>query len=68
MFDTNILIFNVIFTSFGLGYFLYAKKNKKAISLLSWIILMIYPYFITDLFYLIWIGVILLVLPFIIKV
>ncbi len=68
MFDTNILIFNVIFTSFGLGYLLYARKNKKAVSLLSWIILMIYPYFITDLFYLISIWLVLLILPFIIKV
>ena len=34
----------VVFGSFGLGYFVYGKKQKKTVPLVSGIVLMVYPY------------------------
>jgi len=56
------------FISFlGLVYFGYGKKNWKLVALFCWIIMMVYPYFVYKLLYLILIGVVLCVLPFVIK-
>ena len=68
MFDTNILYTSLIFSSFWIWYFIYWKKAWKLIPLISGIILMIYPYFITNVYYSIIIWVILIILPFFIKI
>lgn len=67
MFDTNILMAWIIFGSIWMWFFIYWKKQQKIIPLLSWILLMIYPYFFSNIYYLIWIGIILTIIPFIIK-
>jgi hypothetical protein len=67
MFDTNILMAWIIFGSIWMWFFIYWKKQQKIIPLLSWISLMIYPYFFSNIYYLIWIGIILTIIPFIIK-
>jgi len=67
MFDTNTLMIWIIFGSIWMWFFIYWKKDKKIIPLLSWILLMIYPYFFSNIYYLIWIGIILTIIPFIIK-
>jgi len=51
MFDTSTLMSSMIFGSIGMWYFMYWKKDNKIIPLLSGVILMIYPYFITNIYY-----------------
>lgn len=68
MFDTNTLMIGILFGSFWIGYFIYWKKNRRSIPLLCGIILMIYPYFITDLLYLFGIWMFLMIIPLFIKV
>ncbi|MDD4152040.1 MAG: hypothetical protein PHR68_05475 [Candidatus Gracilibacteria bacterium] len=65
--DTNLLYARMIFGAFGLGYFTYGKKNNKVVALLSGIILMAYPYFVTNIYYVIAIGIFFVILPFIIR-
>ncbi len=67
MFDTNTLYTSLIFSSIWMGYFIYGKKAPNLIALFSWIILMIYPYFINNIYYSIIIWIILILIPFIIK-
>ncbi len=67
MFDTNLLIVWLLFSSIWMGYFIYWKKDQNYIILISWLILMIYPYFITNIYISITIWFIFLVIPFIIK-
>jgi len=68
MFDTSILMSSLIFGSIGMWYFIYWKKDNKVIPLLSGIILMIYPYFITNIYYSVWLWIFLMIIPFFIRI
>jgi hypothetical protein len=65
--DTNLLFAWIIFGAFGMWYFVYGKQNSKVIALLSGIALMIFPYFVTNIYYVVAIWLFLIVLPFIIR-
>jgi len=68
MLDTNTIYTSLIFSSFWMWYFIYWKKAWKLIPLISWIILMIYPYFVENIYYSLSIWIILLILPIFIKI
>ncbi|MEX0963909.1 MAG: hypothetical protein WDZ52_07720 [Pseudohongiellaceae bacterium] len=63
MFDTSYLLISLIFSSLGLGYFIYGKKQKHKIAFYSGLGLMLYPYMISDPIMLIVIGIALLFAP-----
>ena len=65
--NTSTLMLGVLFGSIGLGFFVYGKKKKVIIPVLSGIGLMVFPYFISDVFIFVTVGVILVALPFVIK-
>ncbi|MEG0347720.1 MAG: amino acid transport protein [Acinetobacter sp.] len=44
--NTTQFFLGVIFSSIGLGYFLYGKKQKMTVPLTVGLVLMIFPYFI----------------------
>lgn len=48
MFDTNYLLISLIFSSIGLGYFIYGKKQKHTVAYYTGLCLMACPYIITD--------------------
>jgi hypothetical protein len=62
--DTATIMWGVILGSIGLGFFVYGKKQKAAIPLLSGIGLMVLPYFISNLYLLILSSIILIAVPF----
>ena len=55
----------ILISTFGLGYFIYGKKSTDFHFLIFGIILMIYPYFLSNPVYTIVIGLVLLAAPFI---
>lgn len=61
------LMWSVVFGAFGMGYFVYGRKQKRYVALLSGIALCVYPYFVANLYVLIAIGVALMALPFLIR-
>lgn len=61
------LLWNVVLSSFGLGYFIYGKKQAKALPLACGIGLMIFPYFIDQAWALFAIGGLLLALPWLLR-
>jgi len=63
MLDPTYIFVSLIFSSIGLGYFIYGKKQKNKISFYSGIGLMVYPYFIANLIMLVIAGVVLMLLP-----
>lgn len=65
--DANLLYAGIIFGAFGMGYFVYGKQNSKVVALLSGIALMVFPYFVTNIYYVLAIWIFLIVLPFIIR-
>lgn len=66
--DFGSLMWGILFGSFGMGYFVYGKKQKKMVPLASGIILCVFPYFIQNTGLVIIIGAIFIALPFIIKI
>ena len=64
---TSTLIWGVLLGSIGLGFFVYGKKQKAIIPLLSGIGLMTFPYFISNIYILVLSSVVLIALPFFIK-
>ena len=65
--DTTQLLLGVLFSSIGLGYFLYGKKQKVVVPLVCGIILMIFPYFIDNTTLIIMIGTLFSILPYFIR-
>jgi len=62
--DTAWWIWNILFSSIGLAFFVYGKKQKAILPLLCGIALMAYPYFVNTLTPLVAIGVVLVAIPF----
>lgn len=63
MFDTSYLLISLVFSSIGLGYFIYGKKQKHKIAFYSGICLMFYPYMISEPIWLIVTGIALMFAP-----
>ena len=62
--NTATLIWGLIFGSIGFGYFIYGKKQKRGVPFASGVGLMVFPYFVTNSYLLVLIGVALLALPY----
>lgn len=61
------LIFSTIFGSIGVGYFIYGKKQEKMIPLFAGIGLCAFPYFVSNVFLMVLVGIILTVVPWLIR-
>jgi hypothetical protein len=62
------LLWGLLFGSFGLGFFVYGKKQKAVVPLVCGLALMIFPYFISNTILLVLIGVSLIALPYFVKI
>jgi hypothetical protein len=61
------LLWGLLFSSVGLGYFLYGKKQKAVVPLVCGLALIIYPYFISNVPLLVGIGVVLMAIPYFLR-
>ncbi len=67
MFDISTLMWGMIFGLIGLGFFIYGKKQSSIVPLLCGMALMVFPYFVSNIYVLIGVGIVLIVLPFVIR-
>jgi hypothetical protein len=65
--NTSVLLWGLLFSSIGLGFFLYGKKQRAVVPLVCGIALMVYPYFIANVTVLIVIGVVLAAVPYFLR-
>jgi predicted membrane protein len=65
--DVGVLLWGLLFSSIGLGFFLYGKKQRAVVPLVCGLVLMIYPYFIPNAIALVAIGVVLIAVPYFFK-
>ena len=61
------LFLGVIFSSIGLGYFLYGKKQKMTVPFVVGLFLMVFPYFIENNALLGGIGLLLSAIPYFLR-
>lgn len=62
--NTAWLLWNVVFSSIGMGYFIYGKKQSVLMPLICGIALMIFPYFTSTAMIEFLIGSVLTALPY----
>ncbi len=58
------LVWSVLFSGIGIGFFSYGRKQKSVIPLLAGVALMAYPYFMPNVTVLVILGVLLLAIPY----
>lgn len=61
------LFWGILFSSVGLGYFLYGKKQQRMLPLLCGLALMVYPYLVSNTLALVGLGVLLSAVPYFIR-
>ena len=61
------LLLGVLFSSIGLGYFIYGKKQKVIVPFVCGLILMIFPYFIENAWLIMLVGSVFMGLPYFIR-
>jgi hypothetical protein len=62
--STSQLVWAMLFGSIGVGFFVYGKKQKVVMPLVTGIALLIFPYFIPNVYFMVIVGVALLALPY----
>jgi len=60
------LIFSILFGSIGMGYFVYGKKQQAFVPLVAGLALCIFPYFVSSVYLMVLVGLVLTVLPWVI--
>ena len=66
--DQALLLWGLLFSSVGMGFFIYGRKQKRAVPLVCGIVLMVYPYFVPSTIWLVVIGVVLCAVPYFVRV
>jgi hypothetical protein len=61
------LLLSVVFSSIGAGYALYGKKQRQVVPLLIGLILCVYPYFVSNGYALLGVGLLLTVVPWFLR-
>lgn len=61
------LLWGLLFSSIGLGFSIYGRRQRAVVPLLCGIALMVYPYFVANVMLLVGIGVVLIAIPYFIR-
>lgn len=66
--DASLLFWGLIFSSIGIGFFVYGKKQQAIVPLLCGLALMIFPYFVSNVLVLVVVGVALMAIPYFVRI
>lgn len=58
----------MLFGSVGLGFFVYGKKQKAVVPLISGIALMVFAYVVSNVYILVIVGIVFVVIPYFIRI
>ncbi len=65
--SASLLLWGVLFSSIGMGYFIYGKKQNATVPLVCGIALMIIPYFISSVMVMVLLCAALVAVPYFIR-
>ena len=68
MSGTALLMWGMLFGAIGFGFFLYGKKQKSVVPLITGIALCVIPYFIANVYALVIVGVILVAIAYFVRI
>jgi predicted membrane protein len=66
--DASSLFWGLVFGSIGLGFFIYGKKQKAVVPFICGLILMVIPYFVSNMILLVVLGIALMAVPYFVRV
>ena len=66
--STAVLLWGLLFGAIGFGFFLYGKKQKAVVPLITGIALCVVPYFIANVYALVLVGVVLMAIPYFVRI
>jgi predicted membrane protein len=66
--STSLLIWILLFSSIGLGFFVYGKKQRAVVPLVCGVALMLFPYFVSNTILVVAIGVVLMAIPYFFRI
>jgi len=61
------IIWGMVFGAIGLGFFVYGRRQKSVVPLLTGVALFIFPYFIANSFLLVIVGIALIAVPYFVR-
>ena len=61
------LMLSVLFSSIGAGYFLYGRKQRQIVPLLIGFALCVYPYFLSNAYAIVVVGMLLTAVPWFLR-
>jgi hypothetical protein len=64
---TATLLWGLLFSSIGIGFSLYGKKQRAPVPLVCGLALVFFPYFVTNTFALVAVGTVLVALPYFVR-
>jgi hypothetical protein len=67
MASTALLVWGLLFSSIGLGYFVYGRRQGANVPLVCGIALVSFPYFVPSVVPMVGIGGLLVALPFVLR-
>lgn len=66
--DQAVLLWGLLFGSIGIGFLVYAKQQRAVVPLVAGLALTIYPFFVTNVYVLVFIGLLLTAAPYFIRI
>ncbi len=66
--STSQIVWAVIFGAIGLGYFTYGRRQKAVVPLFAGIALFIFPYFVPNVYILVAVGIVIVALPYFVRI
>ncbi len=64
---TALLLWGIFFGSVGIGFFIYGRRQRAPVPLVTGIALFLLPYFISNVYLLVALGATLAVLPYFVR-
>ncbi len=62
--STASLLWGFLFGSIGIGFFVYGKRQEKLVPLICGLVLMVFPYFVSNTVLMVLIGTALMAIPY----
>lgn len=61
------ILWGLLFGSIGLGFLIYGRRQRRVVPLVCGLALMMYPYFVSSTLLLVLIGVVLIAIPYFVR-
>ncbi|MEO5957173.1 MAG: hypothetical protein ABIR36_15995 [Nitrospiraceae bacterium] len=65
--STAVLMWGMLFGAIGFGFFLYGKKQRAVVPLITGIVLCVFPYFIENVYALVGVGLLVVAIPYFVR-